>query len=89
MTQEQFKNAIRLHERLEALGKVKKEIEDTWEHRLWYARRYDPMTDTTSWETVSDWAMDSISDILDKHDKMIREEIDEEITKIKREIEAL
>lgn len=85
MTQEQFKNAIRLHERLEALGEVKKVIE----HRLWYAKRYGPMTDTTSWETVSEWAMNSISDILDRHDKMIREEIDEEITKIKREIEAL
>lgn len=89
MTQEQFKNAIRLHKRLEALGKVKEEIEDTGKHRLWYAKRYDPMTGTTTWETVSEYLMGSISDILDRHDKMIREEIDEEITKIKREIEAL
>lgn len=47
------------------------------------------MTGATTWKTVSEWAMNSISDILDKHDKMIREEIDEEITKIKREIESL
>lgn len=48
MTQEQFKNAIRLHKRLEALGEVKKEIEDTGKHRLWYTRRYNPMTGTTT-----------------------------------------
>ena len=30
-----------------------------------------------------------ISDILDRHDVQIRQEIDEEIAKLKREIEAL
>lgn len=89
MTQEQYQTAIRLHERLEALNEVKKEIEETEKHRLWYAKRYDPMTETTKWETVSEYSMRSISDILDRHDKMIREEIEEEIASIKRQIEAL
>lgn len=89
MTQEQFQTAIRLHKRLEALGEVKKEIEETEKHRLWYAKRYDPMTGTTKWETVSEYSMWSISDILDRHDKMIRKEIDEEIAEIKRQIEEL
>lgn len=89
MTQEQYQTAIRLHKRLEALGEVKKEIEDTEKHRLWYAKRYDPMTGTTQWDTVSEYTMRSISDILDRHDKMIREEIEEEIAEIKRQIEKL
>lgn len=89
MTKEQFQTAIRLHKRLEALREVKKEIEETEKHRLWYAKRYDPMTGTTKWETVSEYSMRSISDILDRHDKMIREEIDEEIAEIKRQIEEL
>lgn len=89
MTKEQFNTAIRLHKRLEALNEVKKEFEDTEKHRLWYARRYDPMTGTTEWNTVSEYTMRSISDILDRHDKMIREEIDEEIEEIKRQIEEL
>lgn len=89
MTQEQFNTAIRLHERLETLNEVKKEIKDTSKHRLWYAERYDPMTGSTTWETVSEYTMRSISDILDRHDKMIREEIDKEIVEIKRQIEEL
>lgn len=88
MTPEQFLIAIRLHERLEALGKVKKEIE---QNRLLYAREYDnPIIRCYSkWESVGEHLMHSISDILDRHDKMIREEIDEEIAKIKRQIEEL
>lgn len=89
MTQEQFLTAIRLHERLEALDEVKKEIEQTKRHRLWYAKRYDPMVGSSSWEAVNEYLMRSISDILDRHDKMIREEIDEEIAEIKRQIDEL
>lgn len=89
MTQEKFNTAIRLHERLEALNEVKDEIEETEDHRLWYVERFDLMTGSTKWETVSEYTMRSISDILDRHDKMIREEIDEEIAEIKRQIEAL
>lgn len=68
------------------MGEVKKEIEETEKHRLWYAKRYDPMCGTTKWETTSEYLMHGISDILDKHDKMIRKEIDEEIEKIKSKL---
>ena len=89
MTQEQFYTAIRLHHRLEALSKVKEEIENTKEHRLWYAKRYDPMCGTTQWDTVSEYAMRDISDILDRHDQMIRQEIDDEMAKITKRSEEL
>lgn len=89
MTQEQFNTAIKLHHRLEALSKVKEEIADSKKHRLWYAERYSPMCGTTQWDTVSECAMRDISDILDRHDKMIRQEIDDEIAKITKQIEEL
>lgn len=89
MTKEQFNTAIKLHHRLEALSKVKKEIADIEKHRLWYAESYSPMCGTTQWDTVSECAMRDISDILDRHDQMIRQEIDEEIAKITKQIEAL
>ncbi len=89
MTHEQFLTVTRLHERLEALSEVKKEIEQTKKHRLWYAKRYDPMVGSSSWEAVNEYLMRNISDILDRHDKMIREEIDEEIAEIKRQIDEL
>ena len=89
MTQEQFNTAIKLHHRLEALSKVKEEIADIEKHRLWYAERYDPMCGTTKWDTVSKYVVQSISDILDRHDKMIRQEIDDEIAKITKQIEEL
>lgn len=89
MTQEQFNTAVKLHHRLEALSKVKEEIADIEKHRLWYAERYDPMCGTTKWDTVSIYVVQSISDILDRHDKMIRQEIDDEIAKITKQIEEL
>ena len=89
MTQEQFYSAIKLHHRLEALSKVKEEIANTKEHRLWYAKRYDPMCGTTKWDAVSEYAMHHISDILDRHDQMIRQEIDDEIANITKQIEEL
>ena len=89
MTQEQFNIAIKLHHRLEALSKVKEEIADIEKHRLWYAERYSPMCGTTHWDTVSECAMKHISDILDRHDRMIRQEIDDEIAKITKQIEEL
>ena len=89
MTQEQFNTAIKLHHRLEALEKVKEEIADIKKHRLWYAKRHDPMCGTTQWDTVSKYVVQSISDILDRHDQMIRQEIDDEIAKITKQIEEL
>ena len=37
----------------------------------------------------SDWGMKPISSILDKHDRMIRQEIDDEISLLKEEIKKL
>ena len=83
MTDEQYKRAVQIHERLDELQKVKKEIEGTRGHRLWYAEK------GSEWRLTSDWIMRYISKLLDKHDTMIRAEIEEEIERLKAEIETL
>ena len=89
MTQEQFNTAIKLHHRLEALSEVKKEIANTKEHRLWYAGKRISSYGSDDWSLVSEYTIRYISDILDRHDRMIRQEIDDEIAKITKQIEEL
>lgn len=84
MTEEQFHRAVRINDSLEELARVKKEIDDTSKHRLWYA--YKGCDD---YRLTSEWVMKYISDLLDKHDLMIRQEIDNEIEQLKAEIETL
>ena len=84
MTQEQYQRALQIGERLDNLARVKKEIDDTTKHRLWYAWKGE-----SDWRLTSEWVMRLISKLLDKHDLMIRQEIDEEIKQLKAEIEKL
>ena len=86
MTQEQFQRAVQINERIEELARVKKEIDDTLKHRLWYAEKSNCSSD---YRLTSEWVMRYISEILDKHDLMIRQEIEEEIERLKAEIETL
>ncbi len=84
MTTEQYKRAVEINDRISELEKVKKEIKETTKHRLWYAERSE-----RDWGLTSEWIMLYISKILDKHDLMIRQEIDDEIAALKAEIERL
>lgn len=86
MTEEQYTRAVQISERIETLNNVKKEIEGTRDHRLWYAEK---STSSSDFRLCSEYRMRDISDILDKHDTMIRAEIDEEIDKLTKEIETL
>ena len=83
MTQEQYTRAIQINNRIKELQETLDHIKDTKKHRLWYAYKGD------DWKLTAQWAMWNISDILDKHDLMIRQEIEEEIEKLKKEIETL
>lgn len=81
MTQEQYNRAVEINNRLEELTMVKDEIGSTSNHFLSYCN--------SDYTPCAEWKMRDISDILDRHDKMIREEIDSEIEKLKKEIEEL
>lgn len=84
MTNEQFIRAVEINERISELEKVKKEIKETTKHRLWYAEK-----DERDWRLTAEWIMRYISKILDKHDQLIHQEIDDEIERLKKEIETL
>lgn len=85
MTQEQFQRAVEINNRLEDLKEVKRCIANTSEHRLYYAYKCS----NGDYHCCPDWGMRPISNILDKHDVMIRQEIEDEIVLLKREIETL
>ena len=85
MTQEQFQRAVEINNRLEDLKEVKRCIDNTSEHRLYYAYR----SSDGDYRCCSYWGMRPISNMLDKHDVMIRQEIEDEIVQLKREIEIL
>lgn len=87
MTKEQYKRAIQIYNSLENLNDTKKNIENTQKHRLWYGHNDGEFG--SSWRLAPEWAMRNIADILDKHDLMIRQEIDDEIARLKKEIETL
>lgn len=83
MTDKQFERAVEISSRIKELEEVKKEISETGKHRLSYSYY------SSAWQLCSSWVMSQIGEILDKHDKMIRQEIDEEISTLKAEIKEL
>lgn len=87
MTEKQYQRALQIGDRLKQLDSVKKHIENTKKHRLWYA--CDMGEFNSRWVLTHEWEMIQIGEILDKHDLMIRQEIDEEIERLKAEIETL
>lgn len=84
MTEEQFKRACQINNRLIDLNSVKEEIRNTEVHRLSYSYRCNG-----DYKLCPEYKMRPIAEILDKHDWMIREEIDEEIRKLQEEIKEL
>lgn len=85
MTQEQYNRAVEIKKRLDDLEKVKDAIRGTVTHRLTYSEE----SGSSGWKVCWPNTMQLIGDILDKHDLMIRKEIDEEIKNLKKEIETL
>lgn len=87
MNKETYNRAVAINNRLSQLQKVKEELKNTRKCYLTYAIKADSLGDRDS--LCTDWRMKYIGDILDKHDKMIRHEIDDEIASLNKEIEEL
>lgn len=85
MTEQQYNRACQIKDRLSELADVKRIINGTSTHRLYFAYK----SSDGDFRCCPDWAMRDISEILDKHDVMIRQEIEEEIERLKKEIEEL
>ena len=87
MDKETYNRAVAISNRLRQLQKVKEELEDTRSHYLTYAEKANSLGDRDS--LCAKWIMENISAILDKHDKMIRQEIDGDIAAFNKKIEGL
>lgn len=87
MDKETYNRAVAISNRLRQLQEVKEELEDTCSHYLTYAEKANSLGDRDS--LCANWKMKDIGVILDKHDKMIRQEIDDEIAALNKEIEEL
>lgn len=83
MTQEEFEHIVKIHHRLDELRTIKDEIRSEVTHKLAYLS-----TSGSKSSIVSEWKQKTIGDLLDKHDRM-REEIDQEIDQLNKEIESL
>lgn len=84
MTQKQYQRAVAIYKRLDELGRVKEEIKGTASKRLTYSKE-----SSRGWDVCWPNTMRLITEILNKHDLMIRKEIDEEIERLEKEIETL
>lgn len=86
MTKEQYQRVCEINERLRQLQEVKKEIHGMTTKRLTYSYKYSASSDYSLCDTFT---MLYIGSLLDKHDEMIRAEIEAEIAALEQEIEAL
>lgn len=85
MTNEQYTRAVQISRRIKELKDIQKELGVYDKCMLQYV--YKSCDGSINIEPK--YLMDYISELLEKHDKMIRTEIEEEIQKLKNEIETL
>lgn len=88
MTQEQYNRAVEINNRLEELETAKERLECNC-YKLGYLCSTQNVGGMILGNTIIDSTMIRLTDIFDRHDNMIREEIDNEIEKLKKEIEEL
>lgn len=81
MEKEKFQRAIEIDQRLKDLNDILSEISPQKAHRLNYVDKDN--------KGCAEWRMKHIGDLLDKHDEMIRAEIQQEIDSLHAEIEIL
>lgn len=87
MTDETYQKVCEINNRLKELYRVKEKIQDSKRNYLTYAEKSDYLGDRDY--LYQSCEMEGITTLLDKHDKMIRQEIDDEIDKLKKQIAEL
>lgn len=82
MTNEQYTRAIEIYNRLRDLKNIKDDLRPSRGNKLTFVSKDDG-------RELNPYHFRNISEILDKHDLMIRAEIDAEIENLEKEIEKL
>lgn len=77
------------HKEIEHLEEAKNRIKDKEHHRLSYLVTDENPVILQYWKMENIYTMEYISEILDRHDKQIRQEIDDRINALKKELEEL
>lgn len=85
MNEEQFLKVVRINDRIKEPYEVKKEIGSNLNHVLSY---FEKRTNGDL-RPCAEWKIRYISEILDKHDLMIRQEIENEIEELRKKIEQI
>lgn len=86
MDNEQYKKVCELHQKLTALQAINTEL-DMKAHPRYLSYAYIQAGNVNM--AISPLLIKPIQDILHKHNKMIRKEINEEIKKLKAELKTL
>lgn len=81
MKQEQYERAVAIHKRIADLEKLQDDISPSHMYCLTYVNKNN--------KPLAEFRILPIANILDKHDEMIRKEIQQEIDNLKTEIETL
>lgn len=87
MDKETYNKVIEIDNRLKALKRVQEEIGRSTEHYLSYMNKGRRFGESDS--PCRDYILNSIGEILDKHDLQIRQEVEDEIARLGKEIEEL
>lgn len=91
MTTEQYNRAVEIYHQIKSLARTKHTIQclpndSNYEFKLSFIE-HRKSAGPKNWNISDD--MDAIQDILDKHEKMIRQEIEYKIKMLNQEIEKL
>lgn len=90
MTTEQYNRAVEIYHQIKSLARTKRTIQclpsSNYEFKLSFIE-HRRSSGSDNWD-ISD-NMDTIQDILDKHETMIRQEIENKIKMLNQEIERL
>lgn len=87
MTDETYREVCLIYNRLGELYRIKEKIQNNKRNYLTYAEKSDYLGEKDY--LYQPCEMEGITTLLDKHDKMIRQEIDDEIDKLKKQIAEL
>ena len=84
MTKEEYDKETQIYDRIEELEQIQNKF-NKFNYKLWYI--FEKFKG--SYGIGSQVTLFGISELVEKHDKMIRAEIEEEIEKLKKKIETL
>lgn len=88
MTIDQFTTAVAINDEIDQITRVTNEIDsDKFDYKIAFIRKQKDSIKANNWQICD--CMDNIEDILDKHEAMIRQEINNRINDLYKEIEEL